>query len=645
MAKYVADMPSDVKTMNDPWQDLVSHCLDLYETYGKSEYRKAKLEEIKEGRKVYEQIEEKTNFPWKDASAVVLPLEAITIDNLEPRIVAGLVGKKPFVQLDPIGMQEKDEPTKIQEEWFNQELEEIIEIEKYCRALTHKLLMEGTVFPVPSYDIEERTCRDFVFNQNGQPVIDPETQKYQTQDITEGAFEGGRLSFLALSDVYVADDVEDWEKAPIIIEKRPSYGDLMRWKEDPKAIGYINKNIGPWLCKEKVGTETMTEDEQSPSQVVAGVEVSGNLKESILCIECCLSYVYRTEDEKDEDVKTWQEERIICLIAKESKVLIRITLLRDLNFQNEHITKRIRLFPEDGRSYGTSWHGKMKGIQNGASKIFNMAVNSGWVTLIPWFFYSEKAGLKSDIELVPGKGVPVDDVQQILFPTINIQPERWIEFLNMFITFWERIGSIGDPQIGRQSEEKRTATEWVGLVQEGNIKHNYMSKTFREEFISVIKTLYDLYYQHMPHNKTYMYHNQQVPLARQAMKRKKRFLLTGSTEMANNMIEAKKREGMYTSLRQDPLVNPMYLVERLVQAYDPDANLKEAINPQINQIIQATLQNPEILQVIQQHLQAKMKIAATLNAGAEEVKKMAGQTGEGGTNPAVGGMGAGPVTQ
>jgi len=79
------------------FEKLIKHCMDLYELFKKSKYREKVKKEILESRRVYDQISQKTDFPWPDASNLVLPLYAITLDNLEPRIVAALMGREPIV--------------------------------------------------------------------------------------------------------------------------------------------------------------------------------------------------------------------------------------------------------------------------------------------------------------------------------------------------------------------------------------------------------------------------------------------------------------------------------------------------------------------------------------------------------------------
>ena len=600
MAKREFDPISSKR--NGKLQNLVEHCLELYDEFKDSKYHEAKIQSNIEARKTYEQVAEKAEFPWSGASNVVLPMETISIDNLEPRLVAGLIGKSPLVNFSMEGMTEQDEPTRILEDWFNDELVNTVEIEKIGRSGTHDLLLEGTKFFIPEYRTDEELRRDFVYDEQGQMIIG-EGNLPATEDQSQLVFDGVRIESIKFNDIFIPDDAEDWEKTPVIRKIAPTYGDLMRHQEDN---GYMN--IGPWLVEDE-DDGTIKEEDQSPAQTVDDVSVKG--KKTIDCIECYISYVYKEEDQEDKDVTDWTEERVIATIALNKEVLIRIRLLRDVRFTNKHLIRRQRLYPERGMSYGSNIHAKMKSIQEGASNMFNLVVNSGTIEIIPWFLYGNKAGLEGDVKLAPGVGVPVDDPSAVVFPKFNNLPSTYgITFIEMFNDFWERLVSITDAQIGRQGEKDTTATEFLGIVQEGNIKHNYQTRTYREEFIELLRTVYDLYYQNMPVEKSFNFQGQDVPIPRKAMKRDVRFKLTGSTEMANKLIKRKEAEDKMMVLGQNPNVNPIKPLEEYLQTHDPDVNLKEWIIPMIGQVIAAIQENPEIPeQVIMPYIQSKMKIA------------------------------------
>ena len=634
---------------NGKWQHLVKYCLDKYEGIKDSSYRNKTIDEIAESVKAYDQDEEPTNDPWPGASNIQLPLTTISSDNLEPRLVAGLVGKKPYIQFEEENDQKQDDQTEILEEFYNQELEDVVKAEELAGNITHQLLQEGTVYVECKYDLDETTRSDFVFFEDvmrklapqiqgmqkqaqmsqvaameaqalgdmetaqqyaeqaraiiaesramvppqvGGIVVNPETGEPLTQDVNDTVFEGGKAEIIPFKDVFIPDVCDEWEKAPVIKKIYPTYADLKNMSKDTK--GWMN--VGPWLCNYE-GEETLDQDQKSAVQEKEGVEVTS--KSTIECIVCSVNYIYRKEEDADEkEQKDFTEQRWVATIALESKILIRLMPLRELNFKNEHLIKRLRLFPRKGKAYGRSLYSKLRAIQKGASKTFNTAINITEITMIPWFLYDDRAGLdrkqggkESGVKLEIGKGIKVANVQGVLFPRFSINPDQLINWINLWVSFWERLLSIGDLQIGRQGQEKRTATETMAVIQEGNIKHNYQSSNIKDDFLSILRTIYDLYYQYMPLDKTFLWKGKRVQIPRALMRRRYKFRLTGSTDMSNKLIERKEKEDIYQLTAEDPNINPIWRSENLLRAYG-FTDTAEAIHPNIRMICEKIMQLP-----------------------------------------------------
>ena len=642
-------------------KQLVKYCLEMAQTILDSSYRKATIDLIKKSNEVYDQVEKGTSDPWEGASDVVLPLTTISCDNLEPRLVAGLVGKKPYVQFEIENEQKKDEDTETLESFFNQELEDVVNIEQLAGELIGQLVREGTVYEIPEYSLDEETRRDFLFfddvmkqlepelamlkegvknevlltedpqeqerilleakqnaediipKQIGGIVVDPETGEPKFQDTTEVLFEGGKVEIIPFTDILIPDNVDDWESAPVIRRIRPTYAELMRDVKEKK--GFIKRNIGPWLCEQE-GDYTLSNDEQSPSQAIDNVKV--NAKKTIECYECYVNYIYRKDDQEDEkEITSYDEQRLVVQIAQESQIILRIIPLIELNFKNEHLIKRTRLFPRKGKSYGTSIYGKIKSIQDGASKTFNTAINVAEVTMIPWFLFTESTGLdkyKDGIKLQAGKGIKVDSTEGLYFPKFSINPDQILKWIDLWVSFWERLISIGDLQVGRQGSKDTTATEALAVIQEGNIKHNYQSSSIKNDFLSLIRTIYDLYYQYMPLNKTFLWNGEQKEIPRSVMRRKINFRLTGSTDLSNKLIERKEKESFYQLTAADPTINPVKKSEELVKAYG-HTDTTEWIKPNIKVIVDMIMQVPGAEELVMNTIKEAQALADQAEGG------------------------------
>ena len=596
--------------MNGEFQDLVDYCIELYESIQGSEYRKKKIDEIKESRSRYEQEPDPKyeNFPWENASNDTLPFLTITNDNLEPRLVAGLVGRDPIINfVEEAGQQDSPETRKI-EDWFNNELKDKVKIQKHTRDMIHDLLLEGTIYPYPSYDLKTIKRKDFVLQGPGDPMpgnpkLDESDQPIQTIS-EEKIFEGGAIKLIPFTDMYVPDDADEWEESQFCRDVRMTYAELMR---DKDKDGYIAENITEWLVKE-AKDKKLSDEDQTPTQELADIRITS--KKTIDLIEAHVSYIYKDVEQEEEDIEDFTEHRLIVLIAKDKKIILRVRKQVDVNWKNEKTIKRIRLYPEKGRSCGTTMYGKIKSIQNGSSRMFNQIVNISYLTMLPWYLYSDASGMPSDVDLYPGKGVKVDNPKDVAFPKFQVDPRQYIDFIYIFTQLWERLASIGDLQIGRFKEKggDHTATETLAVIQEGNIKHNYQAQQFREEYLSVFRTMYDLYYQHMPFTKVIKYNGEMTPITRAEMKRQKNFTLTGSTETSNKLIERKENEDMFRLLGQDPMINPLTLREDMLKSYNR-TDIKKYINPQFAFIFKALTEVPQLLPMVMNDIQEVMKNA------------------------------------
>lgn len=660
------------ETANKGYKQLVEYCLDLAGQIEESAYRKKTIDDIKKSNEAYDQIEKPTTDPWEGASGVVLPLTTISCDNLEPRLVAGLVGKQPYVNFEIENEQKKDQPTEILESWFNQELQDVVGIEHFAGEMVNQLLREGTVYTIPEYSLEENTKRDFLFfddvmaeiqkevaprlqqvqaeaqqiaqvdpqaaqalmamaqqeaialapPQIGGVVVDPQTGEPRFKDTKETVFEGGRAEIVPFNDILIPDDVDNWEAAPVIRRIRPTYAELMRDAEKKK--GFIKKNIGPWLC-DQAGGYDLSDDEQTAAQAIDGVKVHG--KKTISCLECYVSYVPRDDDQNDEkELKSYEEQRYLVQIAEESRIILRIIPLIEISFKNEHLIKRTRLFPRKGKSYGVSIYSKIKAIQEGASKTFNTAINVSDVTMIPWFLFTESTGLdkyKEGIKLQAGKGIKVDSIDGLFFPKFSINPDQILKWIDLWVSFWERLISIGDLQVGRSGTKDTTATETMAVIQEGNIKHNYQSSSIREDFLCIIRTIYDLYYQHMPLDKTFLWNGQKVPIPRIAMRRKINFRLTGSTDLSNKLIERKEKETFYQLTANDPSINPVKKAEELVKSYG-HTDLTEWVKPGIKAIVDFVMKTPGAEQLVMKSIQEAQAMAQQIQGQGGQQNAMQG---------------------
>lgn len=609
------------------FEKLLKHCSDLYQKFDTSAYRKDKIKEIEESRRVYDQITTIASFPWDNASNYIMPLTTITVDNLEPRIVAGLSGREDPVIMTMKGMEKKDDVTLLIENFFNKELRNTVKLPGFTRQLTHNLLLEGTVYPFGQYEYLEDTIKDFVYDAQDQVVIamNQETGRPEPQieDATISVGDGVIPYMVPFNQILCADNIgteQEWEDADVGRLIYPTYAEL--WAKR-NQIGYMN--IGPWLLQEKQESGAAGQQPEGQTTIGQGIEEATTTgTEVIECVEWYLKYpIYHTIRLDDQEQTNWTEEKIVVTVARKSNKIIRFMLQRDLVMSNRKMVKRIRLFPESDRSYGKSIYAKLRAVQDGGSEMFNQIINIAYICMIPFFFYGQRSGIPSNPKLVPGKGIPCESVKEILFADFKINPQQYMPFLDLWMSLWERLGSIGDLQVGRPSDlagKNKTATEVMAVIEEGNVKHNYQASTIRDEYLGFVQLIYDLYYQYMPIQKTFRFNGRDQVIPRKAMKRGYIFDLSGTTEMANKLIERKEKEQVLSFFANDPIIDPVKIREDLLRSYGY-TDAKEYIKPEISQVLAALAQNPEIIQVIGKYLQTKEQVKTEVEGNVRPFTK------------------------
>lgn len=649
------ELPDNMERLE---QDLVDHVFTLYDRYGRSEVRKQMLENRKTNWLNYRQTVEGTakNWPWDGASSLNLPLTLIMNDNLEPRIVASLEGKgDELCRFEDVG--ELNPEIKDIQDWFNDELIYRMSLRKIIRDIVHNICNDGTVFVMPSYESREEVRRDFVFEDepvidpatgipvsaaNGGPIqfegepmltrkriaTDPQTGEMLTNEYIDTLFEGGSVSVLNIEDVYCADDIENWEDADIVRYVEVPYS-FLREQQERGVVGY--QNIKDDLFSESVegdaATPSVTTDNPTPNDTppVKGQRI-------VPCLEAHIVWDVQSSSDRDQG-KYVGTEKIVALVTLTTKKLIRLCLQRDLNFQNRKLVRRLRINPEHSVTYGIAPATKVQQIQKGASDTFNLIINSGYITMMPWYFYGPNSGLDKPIELFPGCGVPVADPSAIKFPAFTVNPAQYISFLNIFMSMWERIGSVGDIQVGRGAQitgnRAQTATATMMQVQEANVKHSYTGKMLQEEFADLLDVLYDLYYMNCPMEIIWEQSGQRKIIDKASMRKRRRFVLVGTTENSNKYIDRMEAEALYNMLLPNPIASQPKLLEDLLDSYGKD-NTEGYVDPNINQVLMAYKQDPQGITMAIQNYMAQMMALAE-----QQKNNAAGKTNGGGPpNPA-----------
>lgn len=102
--------------------------------------------------------------------------------------------------------------------------------------------------------------------------------------------------------------------------------------------------------------------------------------------------------------------------------------------------------------------------------IHNMRVDVGFATNLPFFFYRTSSAFDpNDIELIPLKGIPVDNIGDVQFPQMQNVTSFYHQEEQLLYSLIERVFGVTDLFLGvspTQGAAARHATGFVGTQQE-----------------------------------------------------------------------------------------------------------------------------------------------------------------------------------
>jgi hypothetical protein len=495
---------------------LVSDILEMKEEYQKSEYRENYLKEVKKARKKYRQDREAKTFPWVDSSNRQIPLTAIAVDYLEPRLAGMLYNEDKFIKAKPQGEEDIPRVGGVEEnihwvlkngsDWWN-----------FVQKSIHDLLIDGTVFTLPVHEESKKIRRERTwitpeyvveFLKNMQVpddvlegmVSDPEFPANVPQEFLElipdyeekeeRVYKIPAL-VLDLNHCLMPDKCKDFSKEPFLRLLDIEYGKL---KEKTKEKGGSYFNIDDKLVESAEDESTSSELDQTINEEQLKIRGS-RLKKIVRCVEAYLP----DYDLKDGKGKDW----VIATVAIGSGTLIRKQRLVEVYFSNEKPIRRIPLFAESDAPFGHGVRFIIRHLEDGCTDLFNQMIDSGTIQIAPWFFYEASSGYdEDDAYIAPGHGVPVADATKIHFPNLTVSAQVYLQFINFVLAMFERLLSISDFGLGRQSDLTGGGGETLGgiqlITQQGQVQHSYRGKKIQNCYADIIKDIYLLYVQTVP---------------------------------------------------------------------------------------------------------------------------------------------------
>lgn len=589
---------------------LGQYCRDLYEEYRQSSYRKDKLAEINESRERYKGERKPKNFPWPGCSNKSLMLDAIAVDNIEPKLMAQLFGDADFIQVEPVG-QEDIPGAKQAEEFLKWALLTNVNVKKEFRPIIHDLLIDGTVFVLPLWTEEvrtvskreqqdvymvgstripndfsplERMLKEGYANHQGTEEIETE------REIPEFRID---LDMIPVAECFFPDNGDKWDTQPFM---RMIYPTLWELEDLSEGNGGPYKNISSDLLTVRSRGDLDERDEDAERKAIQFSEYT----KEIPLLECIVKFENEWHIASYAIHAGWQE--------------VRKQKLTEVYPHGRKPVIRFSLFRENNESMGTGIPKKIRHFSTGCDDLYNQMIDCGTVEIIPGGFLEWAPGMDDmDLTITPGKWNPIPKGAVPHPFDAGVKSQQFIQFIELLLGFQERLIALMDHtlsgQINRGSAGSETYAGMSLLLQESNIKHNYTGETLRDVLSAMIKDMLCMYGAYMPFDaKQRIFENNEYifqPFDMKAIQGEYDITVRVSDASANKMLNRQEKVELFKAQAANPIINIEKLTSDFLESYGI-RNMDDYIKPEVSALIKALNSfGSEVVQVVQQFAQQK----------------------------------------
>lgn len=637
--EFDSDLESSIEeNLRPKLEALGKYIQDLFTRFDQSQTRKDVLASVKASRRAYDQKEEKTSWPWPGASNMVTPLTTIAIDEVEPRLVAAIIGREPYIKAKHHPGSSTSDEAQLVTEYDNYVLKQKIDVAELVPRAVHDLLLDGTVFPLLSWRRDSRRVKVTHFDPvSGKVVkveIDGET-RFKTEVQSRVTFEGPSVELIPLDYVWLPDDVDDddWEDQPVIrYVGHYTVNELSRRVAAGEEGWFLPQEDQLLSMVTETKLKTIQQEEDKVMDWQQDLPVADRPLE---CLEAYCNYDF---------LGTGRPQQLIVMVSKANFSVLRVREQIDVFDANIKPIRRLRIFQKSKISWGKPIYSVIAGIQNGTDAMWNRCINSADIVMTPWGFVKRgMSGMrKNRLMISPGVLFEVDDPEAYNFPNLTaFDPTRFVPLILQYLGFFEKSINITDFMQGRESElagkKGTTATGTLAILQEGKVKHEYRGGRSRNQFLKLFVNIHDITAANMPEEEIVAVVGQ--PIQKYVMSLDYSFELVGSDVVANRFVDRKENEDFVMTIGPfKDLINPMQMLKDILYSYNKRP--EEYIDPELNQVVTQFLQQRAMMKQFQAMGLSPQAAQQALAAGAtpENIMSMmqgAGRTAAAMDNPPV----------
>ena len=566
------------KEMRERLNKLSLYIRDLYNAFDSSATRKNMLKLVADSRKCYYQDADTTDFPWPNASNMISPLTTMAIDEVEPRLVAAIIGREPYIKakytLGGGGSKQEEEQITTFDNFI---LEHKVKVKALVPQFVHEMLIDGTIYSTLSWETQTRRVNRLVPDLNSPMGIGKQITSIETS--------GPSVELIPMEYVWHADDIndEDWESADVI----RYIGNITISEIEERS-----QTESGWILPENwhkyaASSKTIKTTQQQTEGVQDSIYIYDENQKPIEFLEAYVKF----------PLLDGKNENLIVLVELNTFEIFRVREQIEVIDENIKPIRRMRFLKRRGISWGYPLYTLIAGIQLGFDAMWNRCVNSADITMTPWGFIKRGISglMQNKIQIYPGNLIEVDNPDAINFPNLTMfQPQQFVPLLMQYVTFFERTMNVSDFTAGRESQvagkKGSTATGTLAILQEGKIKSEYRGGLTHLEFLDLFKNIHDLCVSNMSIQEHIKITG--TPILHYSSSEEFTFLLTGSDLTSNRFVDRQETESFVMTMQPFmSLLNPATLIDDILTSYQKEK--QDYIDPELNQMIQQYLQQKE----------------------------------------------------
>lgn len=198
------------------------------------------------------------------------------------------------------------------------------------------------------------------------------------------------------------------------------------------------------------------------------------------------------------------DEDIICWVHKNSSKVLRGTYLHRIYKGGQVPFIKIDFLKRQGQTYGMGIPEIIYPLQREIDALHNIRMDYGVLSTMPFGFVRSTSVNAAQMDLAPGKLIPLNDPQNdVFFPNLGTRTAFLEGEEANLLAHVERLTAISDINLGRVGGQgaARTATGVSALVSENNANLDIFIKRMQRGWKQLLRLLFQLLQQRLPADK------------------------------------------------------------------------------------------------------------------------------------------------